>query len=1232
MRYFTKLTRPYRGRSLPDILKTLLILTLLIIICGCGTLVLPGGAGAPAGSAISSAGQAYGYPVSFLNDRARDITGATAVNAPGFVVPAGLTGEGQIVAVADSGLDSGDINDLHPDLRSVPGKMPKVVLLKSWAGRVVADDPDGHGTHMAATIAGTGAASNGKFRGVAPGAGVYFQAILDSEGNPAPPANLADLFYPAYSAGARVHVNGWGGGPDTYLGYAAQVDDFARNHPDFLAIFGAGNSGPSAGTITGEANSKNALAIGASILPRPAFVPGEGDTAAPASFSSRGPAGDGRIKPELLAPASAVISAKSRLVEGNLPEYQDYTRLQGTSMAAAVAGGSAVLVREYFKKYMDMTTPSAALVKAALINGARPAAGGPAQDGFGVIDLAGTIIALKENTFSLADEWAGVSQGEEITYTFHVSDTSAPFEATLAWTDPPAEPGSAKTLVNDLDLIVRTPDGRVYYGNHFLGANAPDRTNNVEQVYLPAPSPGDYTITVKGSAVRRNTMSGSAAAIQDFALVWGRPPAQGMVNSADGGSVRLADGTSIKIGETPVVNLVNDSIAPVDAGHLFAGAASFQTPARVYLSARLWRATGVKAIQTAEGAVFTEINPAFRVGGYTLAKDSGILLNNKSTSPAELPLGLEINAVINPLDQQIRQARASYIELEGVVATVKNNGGQKEITLVGTNKTFRVSSGAVYSYEDKYTGIETTDVPFGTGALDELEKVLPGMPALLRLAPASGEAQYIAVKRWVALGEVREINYSGDEIRMKNGNFFRVMPGAQVLRNKEVSALSQVRPGDHIAAVILPDTREAIGLVAFSDIIYGKAIEFAKKSRTLYLFDDQGRYRSLYLLEDAVVYRWGVRAPADTITAGSRVRVITDADGKEVWRLDIADTFFDKGVLATYDRASGVVAMQGDRQYRLSGSTRFYKNGYPVLLEDVLPGEQVELEYAAAPPPTGNVLLSVSARSSASPPLLLASVIPLGDRLVVTGRTGAGTDIYKWEKDSRQAVVVEADGGFNFLLKPESGVEYSFALTAVDRMTKGVTGRTVSLPGSDGGGPNSAVAGIMAEVIGQIRGGAKDGEALGDMPLTRVETVTILARLLNWPRTSEWSLPYGDAEDIPAVSRPAVAEARVCGIVKGYPGGNFRPMAAMSRAEAAVMLAAVLQDLGLNVEKNTTLAYPDSEDLPDWAVEAVCLATSAGLFQGRVDEVFAPEEQVTAGEMKQLLERLLAYCACAWVK
>ncbi|WP_421071750.1 S8 family serine peptidase [Pelotomaculum propionicicum] len=1172
---------------------------------------------------VFSDGQPYRYPVSFLNDRARDITGAAAVNAPEFVVPGGLTGEGQIVAVADSGLDAGSMDDIHPDLKSAPGKMPKVVLLKSWAGREVPDDPSGHGTHMAATIAGTGAASNGKFRGIAPGASIYFQAILDREGNPDPPANLADLFLPAYSAGARVHVNGWGGGPDTYLEPASQTDDFMRGHPDFLAIFGAGNSGPSTSTLTGEANSKNALAVGASTLPRPAFVPGEGDTTAPAEFSSRGPTGDGRIKPDLLAPASAVISARSRLVEGNLSGYQDYTRLQGTSMAAAVAGGSAALVREYFKKYMDMDTPSAALVKAALINGARTAAGGPSQDGFGIIDLAGTIIALKENTFSLADEWAGVSQGGEITYTYHVSDPAAPFKATLAWTDPPAEAGSARTLINNLDLTVRTPDGMLYYGNHFLGANTQDKINNVEQIYLPSPTPGDYTVTVTGSAVNRNSVRGSSSLRQDFALIWGQVPAEGMVQSSNGSSVKLTDGSSFNIADTSVVNLVNDEVAPADAGHLFTGAAVYRAPQWSYITSRVWRATGVRALKMADDIVFTESDPAIRTGGFSLAPDNGdIVLNNSPSLPDQVPPGIEINAVINPLDQKLRQVHADYTEVEGVISSVQIEKGQKTVYLAGGRTAYRILPGAIYSYADTYANAETADAPFGTGVLDEMAEALPGMPVRLHLAPSSGGIQYLAVKRTIALGTVSATDDASGEIYLDNGYVCRIFPGAYVKKDKVESSLEAIKPGDHISAVLLPGNGQVIGLVAYSSVFYGKAIDFTKKNRKIYMLDDNGRYLSLYLPEDAVVYRWGVKSTIDAIASGNRIRITTNPEGEVVWQLDIADTIFNQDLLLEYDKTKGVINAAEGRQYRVTNATRYFKNAYQVTPDDLLPGEYIKLEYAVAPPPTGNVLISVNASSAAQSPLLLASAVPLQDRLVITGRTSADTAVHVWNGNSSRQVNVDEAGKFSYIINRENVERSDLSLVAVNRKNGGVTGIQLSSEIIELGEYESAVAYALSGVT-EIEWA---GGYLTNDPISRVEAAAVLARLLCWPKSSEWALPFSDAVDIPAVFSPAVAEAKARGILKGYPDGSFQPASGITRAEAAVILAALLNELGVENNTNSALPYWDASDIPPWAVKAVSETTSAGIFADRAGDSFAPWEQVTAAEFAVLLERLLSAC------
>lgn len=1167
--------------------------------------------------------------IQFLNDRAREITGAAAAGAPGFIVPEGLTGAGQIVAVADSGLDLGRLDDIHPDLQSTPGQMPKVVMLKSWAGRSVPDDPDGHGTHMAATIAGTGAASDGKFRGVAPGASIYFQSILDPDGKPAPPASLTDLFWPAYSAGARIHVDGWGGGPNAYRETPSQVDEFVRTYPDFLAVFGAGNSGPSSRTITGEANSKNALVVGAFVLPRPALAPGATAGGLPADFSSRGPAGDGRIKPEILAPASSVVSARSRLVEGNLPGFPDYTRMRGTSMAAAITGGGSALLMEYFEKNLKASRPSAALVKAALINGANAGVKGPSEDGFGVLDLAGTIIALNDGSFRFSDEWAGVAQGAEIVFKYTVRDSSSPFKATLAWTDPAAEPGSARTLVNDLNLVVETPGGSSYHGNHFLGKNAPDRINNVEQVILPAPSAGEYTLRVSGAAVRRNTVSGSVAPAQDYALVWGQTSTEGLLKEAGESSLTLEDGTMLEPAGTPVVNLLNETVSPADSGHLFPGSLVYRTLERIYVVAGMWREAGVKAIKTAEGYILSELNPAKRLGGYLIAGGSEITVNGEKMSPDKLPQGVEVSGVINPFNQNLYQVRAAYTRLEGVVSALIEEDGQKKLFLGGGGESYRISPEAVFSYEDNYVNAGAGDLPFGTGALEELEEVLPGMPVRLHLAPSTGEVQYLAVKRQVALGTVSGTSAAGREIQLESGAVYRLLTGAPVKKDRKKAGFSDLKPGDYAALMVLPDSGEAIGLVSYSKVFYGKVVNFSEKTRTLDLLDDSSRYLSINLPPEAVIYCWGDRATKDAITAGSRVRITTDPGAKEVWRLDLAQTLHDKGRFSEYNAGTGQIATLEGKEYLVSGSTRFLKNGYPVEPEDLHTGEQLELEYAASLPAAAAVLTTVNARAAALPPELFVSVLPLAERVVITGRTGAGYTLYLGgTEDPREKISLGQDGRFSCTEK-NAGKEQYRTLVVLDPRTGGVGGRSIKLPARNGGA-GSFVSGVMDGVLVQSRnlagGNGDKPENFRDTPLKRAEAAAVLAGVLNWPADSGANLKFADVEAVPRVFRQAVAEAQARGIFNGNSEGSFVPGGSLNRAQAAVILAAVLRDLGIPaLQTDRVYPYLDYENIPAWAAPAVAEATALGILRGRPDGAFAPSDAITAGEMVLVLERLLNY-------
>ena len=138
---------------------------------------------------------------------------------------------------------------------------------------------------------------------------------------------------------------------------------------DLLPVFSVGDDGTTG--VTPPATAKNALAVGAS----------NGSSLAPWSDSGQGPLADGRIKPDLIAPGMSVCSGRAE--EARFPSGGTcgtgthtngdplYMSLSGTSQATAVAGGTAALVREYVREEAGLTAPSAALVKAMLINGAK---------------------------------------------------------------------------------------------------------------------------------------------------------------------------------------------------------------------------------------------------------------------------------------------------------------------------------------------------------------------------------------------------------------------------------------------------------------------------------------------------------------------------------------------------------------------------------------------------------------------------------------------------------------------------------------------------------------------------------------------------------------------------------------------------------------------------------------------------------------------------------------------
>lgn len=244
----------------------------------------------------------------------------------------GLSGDGQIVAIADTGLDTGVNNATLSD--DFEGRVIQIVALGRPGD---ASDTHGHGTHVAGSVMGNGANSNGNVRGIAPQSQVFFQSVMDSTGNLGGlPSNLVDLFQPAFDNGARIHTNSWGSivGNSAYNSNSQNADQFTFNHRDFLVLFAAGNEGDTPAPnnrITPPGTAKNVLTIGASESIRPlppsvSFPPSPKYPGGPsiptlgtqadnqnqvANFSSIGPAANNRRKPDIVAPGSWILSVRS---------------------------------------------------------------------------------------------------------------------------------------------------------------------------------------------------------------------------------------------------------------------------------------------------------------------------------------------------------------------------------------------------------------------------------------------------------------------------------------------------------------------------------------------------------------------------------------------------------------------------------------------------------------------------------------------------------------------------------------------------------------------------------------------------------------------------------------------------------------------------------------------------------------------------------------------------------
>lgn len=279
------------------------------------------------------------------------------------------------------------------------------------------------------------------------------------------------------------------------------------------------------------------------------------------------------------------------------PHY--YRFESGSSMAAAAASGTLALMQEFFATKLNRT-PSPALLKGLMINGARSIGGlydfevkknESNSQGWGLLRLRNSIPEDLLNTNAgAASMWfvdqspaLALATGQSQTRTVQLVTNAArsfPLRVSLVWTDPPGNPAASIKLVNDLDLIVTNlVTGDVYFGNDFtLGSTivepwetaSPaniDSVNNVENIYLQPPLDTNYSITVRARTINVNAVTAHPNdTVQDYVLV---------ISSGDGqvpGALSVNDPEVIVAPPTRRVRYIENTFNQSDAsGFLLEG-------------------------------------------------------------------------------------------------------------------------------------------------------------------------------------------------------------------------------------------------------------------------------------------------------------------------------------------------------------------------------------------------------------------------------------------------------------------------------------------------------------------------------------------------------------------------------------------------------------------------------------------------------------------------------------
>lgn len=351
---------------------------------------------------------------------------------------------------------------------------------------VAGDQTGDHGDMVAGILGGAGNL-NPLYEGMAKGAYLWIRQYSGSLPNTVTLHQNDDVMIFSSSYG-----NGCNAG---YTGLSSQVDEEIRQNPSLIQVFSAGNSGTSDcgyGAGNGWGNITGGHKQGKNVIATANMERDEGL----ANSSSRGPAMDGRIKPDITAHGNGQISTD--------PNNQ-YDVGSGTSAAAPGISGVLAQLYEGYKSFNGGVDPESALMKAVLLNGADDIGnvGPDFEFGWGRVN-GKNALEMIENNQVFSDD---ITQFDTDNYSLTIPAGVAEVKIMLYWNDYEGNPVATTALVNDLDLEV--DDGTIHLPwvldptPNASNLSAPattgvDNLNNMEQVVISNPAAGTVNISVNG--------------------------------------------------------------------------------------------------------------------------------------------------------------------------------------------------------------------------------------------------------------------------------------------------------------------------------------------------------------------------------------------------------------------------------------------------------------------------------------------------------------------------------------------------------------------------------------------------------------------------------------------------------------------------------------------------------------------------------------------------------------